>query len=188
LTGEQQMTAQVTANMMVQLARAVRLLLLDVDGVLSDGRIFLSGGDLELIAFDTQDGVGIRAAQAVGLKIGIITGRRSPAVQQRARQLDIEIVYLGSADKVQAFKEILQHYDLQPAQVAYVGDDWQDIPLMRMVGLPLAVANARTEVKAVACHVSENTGGRGAVRELIEWLLDLQGLKETAFRTWAGHH
>ena len=158
---------------------AIQMLLLDVDGVLTDGRIILTGDDLESKSFDVQDGAGIVFLRSTGIKVGIITGRQSAVVERRARELSIDVVYQGSSNKVQALKEILERFSLAPSQVAYIGDDWADIGIMKSVGLPLAVANARPEVKAVACHVASSHGGRGAVRELIDWLMEREGLKSS---------
>lgn len=162
------------------------MLLLDVDGVLTDGRIILAGGDPEIKCFDVQDGAGIVLARSMGLKVGIISGRQSAAVERRAKELGVDVLYQGCKDKAEALQEILEQFELGLEQVAYVGDDWADIAIMQTVGLPLAVGNARPEVKAVACHVAHSEGGRGAVRELIEWLLEAQGLKTKALEKYGG--
>lgn len=165
-------------------ADLVRMILLDVDGVLTDGSIMLGGDGMEVKRFDVQDGQGIVLAREAGLKTGIITGRKSAAVEQRAQELKLDVVCQGSGDKVESLQAILDQFDLDSEHVAYIGDDWTDISIMRAVGLPLAVANARPEVRSVACHVSQSSGGNGAVRELIEWLLDRKGLKEQALRRY----
>ena len=162
------------------------MLLLDVDGVLTDGRIILAGGDPEIKCFDVQDGAGIVLARSMGLKVGIISGRQSAAVKRRARELGVDVVYQGCRDKTEALREILKQFGLRAEQVAYIGDDWTDIGIMKAVGMPLAVSNARPEVKAIACHVARSQGGRGAVRELIEWLLEAQGLKTMALEKYGG--
>lgn len=152
----------------------IKLLVLDVDGVLTSGQIIF-GRDGELMKkFHAQDGLGITLAHKVGLHIAIITGRESQMVELRSAELNIKDVYQGSMNKTQALTELMAKYDLTLDQVAYVGDDLNDLPVMIRVGLPCAVANAAPEVKQYARLVTNQAGGNGAVREVIEYILKAQ--------------
>ncbi len=160
-------------------ARRVELILMDVDGVMTDGRILLlpysDGPVQEIKAFDVQDGVGITFVHRVGLRTGIITGRTSASVAARARELGMEIVEQGSWNKLETYEKVRTAAKLDDTQIAYLGDDLQDLPILRRVGFAVAVANAQDEVKK-ACHlVTRREGGRGAVREAIEFILRAQG-------------
>lgn len=160
---------------LIQLAKDLTWLILDVDGVLTDGGVFLIGEKEEAKRFDIQDGMGITLARAAGLKIGIITGRQSAVVERRAAELKIDEVMQGYFYKEEALDLILEKYNLQPAQIAYVGDDIQDIPVLERVGMPLAVKNARPELLKMCLYVTQAAGGYGAVREIVDWLLELRG-------------
>jgi 3-deoxy-D-manno-octulosonate 8-phosphate phosphatase (KDO 8-P phosphatase) len=161
-----------------QLAREIRLLLMDVDGVLTDGKLYYvpdaQGQVVETKAFDSQDGIALQWLDWKGIKTGVISGRLSPATQERARQVKMTYVYQGHIEKVPILEEILQDSKLEASAVAYMGDDLTDVVIMRRVGLPIATANARAEVKRVAHYVTSAAGGRGAVREVIELLLRAQ--------------
>jgi len=157
------------------LAAAIRLLVLDVDGVLTAGQIIFGGEGEMMKIFHCQDGLGITAARRAGLKIAIITGRHSAMVEKRGAELRIDVVYQGVDDKLATLRQLMACYELAPEQVAYVGDDLNDLAVMAAVGLPCAVGNAVPEVKAVACYVAERCGGGGAVREIIELILKAQG-------------
>ncbi len=158
--------------------KSLRLLLLDVDGVLTDGRIVYSSSGEELKFFDVRDGHGIKLLQRAGFKVGIITGRSSQVVERRAKELGIDIVYQGQFDKVKALEEILRDTGFSLEQVGYVGDDIVDVPVMRRVGFAAAVGDAVEEVKENAHYVSSRPGGRGAVREIVELILKASGLWE----------
>ncbi|MFA7382283.1 MAG: HAD hydrolase family protein [Desulfurivibrionaceae bacterium] len=160
------------------LAKEIRLLLLDVDGVLTDGTIIYGNGGTELKAFNIKDGFGIRLLREAGVEVGIITARRSEAVERRAKDLKLAHLYQGVGNKLEAFAEILAAQQLIPGQVAYMGDDWLDLPLLSRVGLAATVADGVAEVKAVAHYVTRQAGGRGAVRELCELIIEAKGLKE----------
>jgi len=160
-------------------ARRVQIILMDVDGVLTDGRILLipdgNDGVQEVKMFDVQDGVGITFAHRAGLRTGVITGRTSPSVVARAKELGMEVVRQGTHDKWKTYSEVRIALSLGDSQIAYIGDDLQDLPILRRVCLSVAVANACEEVKQ-ACHiVTERAGGRGAVREAIDFILRAQG-------------
>jgi 3-deoxy-D-manno-octulosonate 8-phosphate phosphatase (KDO 8-P phosphatase) len=171
---------------LAQLAANLRILLLDVDGVLTDGGIILIGGDLEAKRFDVQDGMGIGMLRAAGVMIGIVTSRTSQVVQRRAEELNIEELFQGVRHKPDVLDSILEKYGIEPSQAGFVGDDLQDIPLMRQIGLPIAVRNARPEVKENCVYVTQNPGGHGAVREIAEWLLELRGDKERVIQSITG--
>lgn len=158
-----------------QRARAVRLLILDVDGVLTDGRLYFGPQGEALKVFHVRDGHGIKMAQKGGLEIAMVSGRRSDAAYHRARELGVNRFYEGVRDKLAALEELLAALRLSPAQVAAVGDELVDLPLMARVGLGVAVADAVPEVKAAAHWITSAPGGRGAVREVCDLLLRAQG-------------
>ncbi|RMG58849.1 MAG: HAD-IIIA family hydrolase [Deltaproteobacteria bacterium] len=160
-------------------AGRVKLLLLDVDGVLTDGRIIYTSSGDELKFFDVRDGHGIKLLQRAGVKVGIITGRSSDLVARRASELGIEVVYQGQFNKVEALEEILADTGLSPEDVGYVGDDVVDLPVMRRVGFAASVADAHDLVKEAAHYVSPLPGGRGAVRDIVEFILRASGKWET---------
>ena len=153
----------------------IKLLLLDVDGVMTDGRITYDNVGGETKSFDVKDGHGLKLLQRAGIKIGIITGRQSAVVARRAEELGIELVYQGAKDKLVPFNEILKKLALSPEEVAYVGDDVVDLPVMRRVGFAATVADAVEEVKPFAALVTARKGGRGAVREICDFLLKNSG-------------
>lgn len=160
------------------LAKEIRLLLLDVDGVLTDGTITYGSSGTELKSFNIKDGFGIRLLREAGVEVGIITARRSEAVERRAQDLKLAHLYQGATNKIEAFEKILAEQKLIPQQVAYMGDDWLDLPLLSRVGLAATVADGVAEVKAVAHYVTKQNGGRGAVRELCELIVEAKGLRE----------
>ena len=162
-------------------ARQVRLLLLDVDGVLTDGTITYGSDGIETKSFHTQDGLGLKLLQESGVAAGIITARASEAVLRRARELGFAHVVQGAADKLAAFEAILRETGLRPPQTAYMGDDWMDLPLLNRVGLAAAPANAVAEVRQRVHYTTERTGGRGAVREVCDLLLEAQSNLERLF-------
>lgn len=170
----------------VDLAKHLRILLLDVDGVLTDGGIILIGPDLEAKRFDVHDGMGITMLRSAGLMIGIVTSRTSEVVQRRAQELGIEELYQGVKQKPLVLDSLLEKYGINPSQAAFVGDDIQDIPIMKLVGMPIAVQNAAPEVKECSVYVTRACGGHGAVREVVEWLLELRGDKERVVQSIIG--
>jgi len=169
-----------------KLACDLRILLLDVDGVLTDGGIILIGTDLEAKRFDVQDGMGIRMLRTAGLMVGIVTSRTSDVVQRRAKELDIEELFQGVKEKPIVLNNLSQKYGINPSQAAFVGDDLQDIPLLKLVGIPIAVQNAVPDVKHCSSYVTKAFGGHGAVREIAEWLLDLRGDTERVYQSITG--
>lgn len=164
----------------MDLASKIRLLLMDVDGVLTDGKLYNvpdpSGKMVETKGFDSQDGIALQWMSWKGISTGLISGRVSPATVERARQCKFRYVYQGHIEKIPILEEILADAGIAKEQVAYIGDDLTDVVVMRRVGLAIATANARPEVKAQARYVTTASGGSGAVREVVELLLKAQGL------------
>ena len=156
-------------------AARIKLLLMDCDGVLTDGRIWLMDDGTDQKSFNTHDGLGLALLHRAGLRSGVISGRTSSGLERRAGELDIEFVRQGDPDKVAAFEEILRVAGVGENEVAFVGDDLTDIPLMLRVHLAVAVADAVEEVRGVAHFVTGREGGRGAVREVVELILKAQG-------------
>ncbi len=150
------------------------MLILDVDGVLTDGSIILDPSGQEYMIFNVQDGFGIKMLQNCGLKIGIITGRTSEVVKRRAHDLGIDALFQGYANKIDAYAQIKATYELNDEDIAYIGDDLYDLPIIEQAGFSAAVANARNEVQTKANYVTECSGGRGAVREVSDLILKAQ--------------
>lgn len=175
-----------SAPSLIARAKKIRVLLMDVDGVLTDGRIWLlsrrDGTASEIKGFSAYDGAGLKLARAAGLRTGLITGRESTAVAQRARECEMEFVYQRRATKIGALEEILRITGVSENEVAYVGDDLPDISVLQRVGLAVAVANAVPEVKRAAHFVTSRSGGEGAVREAIELIVKAQGKWAAASR------
>jgi 3-deoxy-D-manno-octulosonate 8-phosphate phosphatase (KDO 8-P phosphatase) len=163
-----------TASVQERAAR-IKLLLMDCDGVLTDGRIWLFDNGDEQKGFHTRDGLGIELWHRAGMKSGIISGRKSRAVERRAQGLGISFVVQGVVEKVQAFSETLGKARMTNEEVAFIGDDLNDIPLMLRSGLGVAVADAAVEARERAHYVTIAAGGYGAVREVIELILKAQG-------------
>ena len=161
-------------------ASRIKLLLMDVDGVLTDGRIFnvpdAAGKMFETKGFDSQDGIGLHWLSWKGIRTGVISGRDSLATEERARQCKMTYVYQGHIEKIPILEEILAKAQVDRSEVAYIGDDLTDVVIMHRVGFAVTTANARPEVKAAAHYVTAAPGGAGAVREVIETILKAQGL------------
>jgi len=155
----------------VRRAGAIRLLVLDVDGVLTDGRLYFGPRGEALKVFDVRDGYGLTALRRAGVEIAVISGRRSPAVTVRCRELKVRHVHQGVADKLAVFERLRARLQLAPEACACVGDDLPDVPLMHAVALPFAVADAHPAVRRAAAVVTRQGGGRGAVREVCDLLL-----------------
>jgi 3-deoxy-D-manno-octulosonate 8-phosphate phosphatase (KDO 8-P phosphatase) len=171
------------ATPLAKRARRIRVLLMDVDGVLTDGRIWLlsmpDGTASEIKGFSAYDGAGLKMAKFCGLRTGLITGRDSAATARRARECGMDFIYQNRGEKLGAYEEILRKAGVTDSEVAYIGDDLPDLPVMLRVGLAVAVANAASEVKKVAHFVTKRPGGEGAAREVVELILRAQG-------KWAG--
>src|SRR5579884_3611342 len=161
-------------------AARIKILLMDVDGVLTDGRLYFvpdaQGKIVETKAFDSQDGIALRWLTWYDIKSGVISGRDSPATLERARQVQMQWVFQGHIEKIPLFEQIMAEAKVDKDQVAYIGDDLTDVVIMRRVGLSFATGNARPEVKHSASAVTDAVGGAGAVREVIELLLKARGV------------
>jgi 3-deoxy-D-manno-octulosonate 8-phosphate phosphatase (KDO 8-P phosphatase) len=181
----------VNANQRVRdCASKIKLLLMDVDGVLTNGKLFhfpdAAGNMVETKGFDSQDGIALQWMQWKGLRTGVISGRESLATAERARQVKMTYVYQGHIEKVPILEKIMAEAGVRPEEVAYIGDDLTDLVVMRRVGFAIAVANARPEVKREVHYITEATGGNGAVREVIEIILDAQGFWSEILEKYAG--
>jgi 3-deoxy-D-manno-octulosonate 8-phosphate phosphatase (KDO 8-P phosphatase) len=166
------------------LCRRVELILSDVDGVLTDGGIWYDNQGVELKAFHIRDGLGIKLWQRAGFRFGILTARTSHIVKLRASELNINLVRQGFEDKLPAARELLLECRLTPEQVCYIGDDLTDLPVVRHVGLGVAVADASPEVRSAAAYTTKLPGGRGAVRELIEMILKAKSRWDDAIQRY----
>lgn len=168
------------------LARAenVKLLLLDVDGVLTDGNLQYSSNGEESKIFNTQDGFGLRILQDAGIDVGVITARKSPMVTRRGEELRMRYLYQGAPNKLIAFQDIVKSSGLKPFEIAYMGDDWLDLVLLNRVGLAISPANGVDEVKGVAHFITERAGGKGAVREVCNLILHAKGLYESTLQKY----
>jgi 3-deoxy-D-manno-octulosonate 8-phosphate phosphatase (KDO 8-P phosphatase) len=159
----------------LEAAARTKLLLMDVDGVLTNGRLYnvpdAAGNMVETKGFDSQDGIALQWLSWKGIKTGVISGRQSPATAERARQVKMTYVYQGHIEKIPILEEILAAEKIHSDEVAYIGDDFTDVTIMHRVGLAIATANARAEVKKEAHYVTQAPGGEGAVREVVELLL-----------------
>ncbi|OUD12405.1 KdsC family phosphatase [Thioflexithrix psekupsensis] len=159
----------------LQKAAQVRLMIFDVDGVLTDGRLYLGAQGEEYKAFYARDGLGMKLLQASGVELAIITGRSSPVVLHRMESLDIRYVYQGQLQKLPALLDLCAQLQLSPTQVAYLGDDINDVPVLRKVGLPLAVGDAAAAILPYVAWQVQAHGGRGAAREVCELIMTAQG-------------
>ncbi len=159
----------------VERARRVRMLLSDVDGTLTDGTLWVLPDGEEIKAYHVRDGLGILLARLAGLKVGLVTGKTSRALSARAERLLVDCLYQGAIDKRVAFREILERFSLAPDEVAFVGDDLGDLAVMAASGLAAAPSDADADVRSASHYVCATPGGRGAVREVIEFILKAQG-------------
>jgi len=155
-------------------AQEIKLLLLDVDGVLTDGGIYIDDRGIESKRFDVRDGQGITLLKRAGIEVGFISGRLSGAVRYRARELGIKLIYQGVGEKAETYERIKKKTGLKDENIAYVGDDIMDIPILRAVGLAITVPNGWPGVRPVVDYVTEAKGGRGAVREISELIISAQ--------------
>ncbi|TKB26258.1 3-deoxy-D-manno-octulosonate 8-phosphate phosphatase [Desulfopila sp. IMCC35006] len=157
-------------------AREIKLLLLDVDGVLTDGTLLYTGSGEESKSFNTQDGFGLRLLGEAGVDTGVITARQSEVVARRTKELNMRFIYQGVGNKNDAFREIMRVSGLKPFQIAYMGDDWLDLVLLQQVGLAIAPANAVPEVQEIVHFITERPGGGGAVRDACDLLVEAKNL------------
>jgi len=158
----------------IKKALKIKLFITDVDGVLTDGSLILGNNGEEFKSFNSQDGMGIKLLQKNDIKVAIITGRSSKIVENRAEELDIKEVYQGIDDKIKTFNNLLDKYSLNSNEVSYIGDDLNDLPVLNEVGLSFTVSNGVDKVKENVDYVTEKSGGRGAVREAAEIILDIK--------------
>ncbi|RMH81105.1 MAG: 3-deoxy-D-manno-octulosonate 8-phosphate phosphatase [Acidobacteria bacterium] len=156
-------------------ARKIRLFLMDVDGVLTDGRLYYTSQGEEIKVFHVRDGMGIKLAQRAGLKVGALSGRKSEALKRRLEELGFDEVHLGYNEKLPIVQSISERLCIKLEEFAYLGDDLVDIPVLKRVGFPMCVADAPQEVKKYSLYTTEIKGGYGAVREAVEFLLRIRG-------------
>ncbi|QGY41127.1 HAD hydrolase family protein [Pseudodesulfovibrio cashew] len=168
----------------LELAKNIKLIVLDVDGVLTDGGLYFGDDGLIMKRFNVQDGFGIKLAQSAGLHIGVITGLNQKPVERRVSELGITLYSPGHHHKVAPFLAMCESLGIQPEQAAFMGDDWIDLGVMSKAGLALSVPNGLPEVIEAADWVSARKGGEGAVREAIGFILEAQGLLEDAKKQW----
>ncbi|MGD9385127.1 MAG: 3-deoxy-manno-octulosonate-8-phosphatase KdsC [Thioalkalispiraceae bacterium] len=162
----------------LNLAKEIKLVIFDVDGVLTDGSLFFGDDGQEYKAFYSRDGLGIKLLQKTGVEVGVITARDSELVKHRMKNLDIKHFYQGRLDKISAFEEMIAALNVTPEQTAYAGDDVVDLPVMKMAGLAIAVQDAHPFVKKHAHWITEHNGGRGAARDICELIMEAQGTLE----------
>ena len=160
-------------------AEPVKLLLLDVDGVLTDGSLIYTENGIEGKSFSTQDGLGIRLLQECGVEVGLITARQSEIVRKRAEELGMSYILQGISNKLDAFKEILKRSPLKPYQICYMGDDWIDLALLARAGFAACPCNGVREVKEICHFVSSRPGGSGAVREICDLIIQAKGMHDS---------
>jgi len=169
-------------------ARKIRLLVMDVDGVLTDGRMVLSDRGDELKMFHTHDGIGLALAHRAGLKTALVTGETSPIAKARGEKLGVGTVVLGARRKGDVVDALLAEHGLSPDALAYIGDDLLDLPALQRAGLAVTVADAVADVKRIAHVVTKAPGGHGAVRECVELLLRAQGVWDAVYRAFVEEH
>jgi len=162
-------------------ARGIKLLLLDVDGVLTDGAITYTHSGDEIKTFHCRDGFGMTMLKKIGVEIGLITARKSEAVNRRAHDLKITHVFQGTRHKLEVFTRLITELELTPPEIAFMGDDWLDLPVLAQVGLAATVADGVPELRPLVHFVSQFPGGRGAVRELCDLIIEAKGRREELF-------
>ena len=159
----------------------VKMVISDVDGVWTDGAIYKGKNGIELKRFCVTDGAGVALLREAGLELALISGRHSDATAERAKELKIDNVYNGTLNKIPPYNALKEKFNLTDDEIAYIGDDMIDIPVMGLVGVPIATENASNTCKAVAVHITEKSGGYGAFREAVEWILTEQGRLANVF-------
>ena len=171
-----------------ELAKPIKLLIFDVDGVLTDGSLYLTDDGVEIKAFHSHDGLGIKLLMRSGVQVGIITARQSELVTLRMKSLGIEHAYQGNMVKVEAYEDLLKKLSLQDYQVAYVGDDIIDLPLIQRAGLGIAVANSHEFIKPHADWITDCSGGGRAAREICDFIMRAQGTFEKVYNKFLLEH
>ena len=162
-----------------QKLKNIKLIISDVDGVLTDGSIYIGANSEEMKRFSVEDGAGVALA---GLKIALLSGRYSPATEIRGKELKIEDIYNGMLNKIPAYEELKQKYNLEDSEIAYIGDGLIDLPVMEKSGVPISVRNAYPLVKKAALYITDKNGGSGALREAVDLILQAKGLYEEAIK------
>ena len=160
----------------------IKMIISDIDGVWTDGSIYVGNKDSEIKKFNVNDGAGVALLRQSGMKLALISGRESNATALRASELKIQDLYNGTLNKIIPYEELKSKYDLDDSEIAYIGDDLIDIPVMQKVAVPIATQNASDSCKAVAVHVTNKSGGDGAFREAVEWIINEQGLKKEVYK------
>jgi 3-deoxy-D-manno-octulosonate 8-phosphate phosphatase (KDO 8-P phosphatase) len=168
----------------IEKAKKLKLLILDVDGVLTDGRLFFDNQGLEYKCFHARDGHGIKLLRQSGVEVAAISGRKSNSVAIRMKNLGVKYVYQGHEDKVAAFNEVIQALSIKPEQAAHMGDDLIDLPIMKRVGLSIAVNDANFAVKEYADWCTNTSGGLGAVREVCDFIMQAQGTFDDVLQSY----
>ena len=169
-------------------AKKIELLLLDVDGVLTNGSITYTHQGEEIKSFHCRDGFGINILRKAGVEVGLITARKSESLLRRAKDLSLVHVYQGVRNKVECFSQLLGKLNLEPDQIAFMGDDWLDLPLLTKVGLAAAVADCAPELKGVVHFIAAQNGGTGAVRELCDLIIEAKGKREVLLSEYLTRH
>ncbi len=168
--------------------REIKVFLMDVDGVLTGGGIYLGSQELELKRFHVHDGMGITLLRTAGIRVGILTGRTSEAVTLRSRELEIDMVYQGSHNKLTGYTYLKKRYGFEDREVLYVGDDLQDIPILKRVAIPVCVMDAEEIARRHAVYITEKHAGDGAIREVVTWLMknrgDYERIVENMLNQW----
>ena len=168
----------------IEKAKNIELVIFDIDGVMTDGSLFFDNNGDEYKAFNSLDGHGLRMLQECGVRVAVITGRKSELVKHRMNDLGVTLLYHGYRDKIPAFKSLLEEVQLEKNQITYVGDDVVDLPVMSQLDFTIAVHNAHPFVKKHAQWVTERSGGHGAVREVCEFILEAKGLLEDKLNSY----
>jgi 3-deoxy-D-manno-octulosonate 8-phosphate phosphatase (KDO 8-P phosphatase) len=168
----------------LNIAKHIKLLIFDVDGVLTDGSLFFGDDGQEYKAFYSRDGLGMKLLQRSGVEIGVITARNSELVEHRMKNLDIKHVYQGRLDKITAYDELISKLNIAPEHTAYVGDDVVDLPVMKRVGLAIAVQDAHPFVKKHAHWITHHNGGKGAARDACELIMEAQGTLQAQLQSF----
>ena len=168
----------------IEKAKQIELVIFDIDGVMTDGSLFFDNNGDEYKAFNSLDGHGLRMLQECGVRVAVITGRKSELVKHRMNDLGVTLLYQGYRDKIPAFESLLKEVQLEKNQITYVGDDVVDLPVMSQLDFTIAVHNAHPFVKKHAQWVTERSGGHGAVREVCEFILEAKGLLEDKLNSY----
>ena len=169
-----------------EIAKNIRWFIMDVDGVLTDGGIIYDSNGNELKKFCVKDGMGITLLHNAGIKTAILTSRKSPMVEKRAKELGIDEIIQGAKNKIELYKKLKEKYSITDDQILYIGDDFPDLPVLKKAVFPVCVKNSPEEIKNVCVYITNKEGGNGAVREVSELLLKLQGKYEEAIKKYTG--